>query len=91
MRREVTGVRAAIKAHAGVTPDSIAYVGGGFNSTLIEEVRKAGYTTARSVERGRGQSAKDRYALRVVRVEGRDDVLDVLYRASSLACRPSRG
>lgn len=78
MRREVTGVRTAIEAHVGVAPDSIAYVGGGFNRTLIEEVRRAGYTTARSVERGRGQSVKDRYALRVVRVGGRDDVLDVV-------------
>ena len=77
MFREVDGARRAIAEHVGVAPDSMAYVGGGFNRRLIDQVRRAGYTTARSVLRGIHQDASRRYALRVVRVAARDDVESV--------------
>ena len=77
MFREVDGARRAILEHVGIAPDSMAYVGGGFNRRLIAQVRRAGYTTARSVLRGIHQDAGQRYALRVVRVAARDDVESV--------------
>jgi peptidoglycan/xylan/chitin deacetylase (PgdA/CDA1 family) len=77
MFREVAGARRAILEHVGIAPDSMAYVGGGFNRRLIAQVRRAGYTTARSVLRGIHQDASQRYALRVVRVAARDDVESV--------------
>jgi peptidoglycan/xylan/chitin deacetylase (PgdA/CDA1 family) len=77
MFREVSRARRVIAAHVGVAPDSMAYVGGGYNGRLVRQVRRAGYTTARSVVRGIHQDAAHRYALRVVRVAARDDVRSV--------------
>ncbi len=77
MFREVDHARREIAAHVGVAPDSMAYVGGGFNARLIRQVRRAGYTTARSVVRGIHQDPAHRFTLRVVRVAARDDVLSV--------------
>lgn len=78
MFREVNDARRAIALHVGVAPDSMAYVGGGFDARLVRQVRKAGYTTARSVLRGIHQHADRRFALRVVRVGAHDDVLRVI-------------
>jgi len=77
MWAEVSGIRAVIKRQVGVVPDSMAYVGGGYDATLVALVRKAGYTTARSIVRGIVQSEADRYLLRVVRIGAHDDVVDV--------------
>ncbi len=76
MWHEIHDVRAIIAAHVGRAPDSMAYVGGGFDATLVGLVQKAGYTTARSIIRGIVQSRADRFSLRVVRVGADDDVLD---------------
>ena len=78
MWSEVNDVRRIIKAHIGVAPDSMAYVGGGFDGTLERLVRKAGYTTARSIKRGIVQTQARRFELQVVRIGPRDDVLDVV-------------
>jgi peptidoglycan/xylan/chitin deacetylase (PgdA/CDA1 family) len=78
MRREVNRPRAVISAHLGMVPDSIAYVGGGFNATLQRIVREAGYTTARSILHGNTQLESRRYTLRVVRVGSGTDVVDVV-------------
>ena len=78
MWSEVHDIRGVIKAHIGVAPDSMAYVGGGFDRLLEGLVRKAGYTTARSIIRGIVQTVASRFTLRVVRIGARDDVADVL-------------
>lgn len=78
MRAEVTGVRDAIFSHVGILPDSLAYVGGGFDATLERVVQEAGYTTARTILRGITQTRARRYAMRVVRVGPRDDVADLM-------------
>ena len=78
MWREITAVRSVIRAHVGTTPDSMAFVGGGYDATLLALVKKAGYTTARSIDRGIEQSAAHRFRLRVVRIGARDDVIDPL-------------
>jgi peptidoglycan/xylan/chitin deacetylase (PgdA/CDA1 family) len=78
MRREVTKPRRIIEARLGIVPDSIAYVGGGFDATLRRIVREAGYTTARSILHGSTQLESRRYTLRVVRVGSRTDVVDVV-------------
>jgi peptidoglycan/xylan/chitin deacetylase (PgdA/CDA1 family) len=75
---EVNQARLIIGAHVGVPPDSMAYVGGGFNATLEALVKKAGYTTARGIERGIEQDVAHRYDLDVVRIGGHDDVVDVI-------------
>lgn len=78
MWAEVSGIRSVIREHVGIAPDSMAYVGGGYNATLEALAAKAGYTTARSIVRGIVQSKADRYHLRVVRIGGHDDVIDPL-------------
>ncbi|HEX7473464.1 MAG TPA: polysaccharide deacetylase family protein, partial [Candidatus Limnocylindrales bacterium] len=78
MWTEVHDIRGVIKAHIGVAPDSMAYVGGGFDRTLEGLVRKAGYTTARCITRGIVQTVANRFTLRVVRIGAQDDVADVV-------------
>jgi peptidoglycan/xylan/chitin deacetylase (PgdA/CDA1 family) len=80
MWNEVKGARDIIGANLGVKPDSMAYVGGGFNATLVDLVRRAGYTTARSIVRGVVQTSDVRYRLRVSRIGAYDDVTNVLKR-----------
>ena len=74
MRAEVTDIRAVIEAQVGVAPDSMAYVGGGYNSTLMDLARQAGYSTARTTVSGRQQTVAHRYSLRVVHVGWQEDV-----------------
>jgi peptidoglycan/xylan/chitin deacetylase (PgdA/CDA1 family) len=77
MWREVSESRRIIAREVGVAPDSLAYVGGGFDATLQRLVEKAGYATARSIIRGVVQRESDRYELRVVAVTPRDDVASI--------------
>ena len=77
MRAEVTMARQTIAANAGVTVDSMAFVGGGYDATLMAIAKAAGYTTARSIDRGVVQSAAARFRLRVSRIGWKDDVLDI--------------
>jgi len=73
---QVHQVRLIIGQEIGQAPDSMAYVGGGWNATLVALVQKAGYTTARSIIRGITQSVANRWLLRVVAIAPHDDVLD---------------
>jgi peptidoglycan/xylan/chitin deacetylase (PgdA/CDA1 family) len=73
---EVSEARAIIGREIGKLPDSMAYVGGGYDAELIALVKRAGYTTARSIIRGIVQNPADRDLLRVVAVALRDDVVD---------------
>jgi len=73
---EVNEARIVIGEHVGAPPDSMAYVGGGFDDTLEALVHDAGYTTARSIIRGIHQAVADRYALRVIAIASHDDVVD---------------
>jgi peptidoglycan/xylan/chitin deacetylase (PgdA/CDA1 family) len=75
---EIHEARVIIGQELGTPPDSMAYVGGGFDATLESLVRQAGYTTARSILRGIDQTQGQRFALRVIRIGSRDDVVDVL-------------
>ena len=50
---------------------------GGFNQALMTIVKEAGYSTARSIERGVLQSAQIRYHLHVSRIGWKDDVTDL--------------
>jgi peptidoglycan/xylan/chitin deacetylase (PgdA/CDA1 family) len=77
MRYQVTEARRLIEQNTGVTVDSMAYVGGGFNATLMTIVQQAGYTSARSIERGVLQTGAIRYHLHVSRVSWHDDVTDI--------------
>lgn len=78
MWHEIHDIRAVIRRHVGVAPDSMAYVGGGFDRTLVDLVRRAGYTTARSIRRGIHQRPSGQFQLGVVRVGSRDDVTDIV-------------
>jgi peptidoglycan/xylan/chitin deacetylase (PgdA/CDA1 family) len=81
MRYQVMEAKRLIELNAGVTVDSMAYVGGGYNGTLIQVAQDAGYTTARAIERGVLQTPEIRYHLHVSRIGWRDDVVD-LYRGT---------
>jgi len=76
MWSEVNGARQIIGQQIGTLPDSMAYVGGGFDATLEALVKQAGYTTARTTIRGIEQMPEHRYALRVVAIAPHDDVVD---------------
>jgi peptidoglycan/xylan/chitin deacetylase (PgdA/CDA1 family) len=78
MWAEVNGARRIIGSKIGIAPDSMAYVGGGFDPRLERLVRKAGYTTARTIVRGIIQTRERRFELRVVRIGWRDDVANLL-------------
>ena len=78
MWKEVHDSRVIIGEKVGTPPDSMAYVGGGFNAELVALVRRAGYSTARSILRGVDQSENVRFLLRVVRIGPFDDVVDVM-------------
>jgi peptidoglycan/xylan/chitin deacetylase (PgdA/CDA1 family) len=77
MWAEVDGARRTIEAHVGIAPDSMAYVGGGFDATLEALVKQAGYTTARTIVRGIVQTSAHRFELHVVRIGPYDDVADL--------------
>jgi peptidoglycan/xylan/chitin deacetylase (PgdA/CDA1 family) len=79
MAAEVGGARQIIGQHLGVFPDSMAYVGGGFDAALLQAVRAAGYTSARSILRGIATDPPERYKLPVVRIGVHDDVIDLLH------------
>lgn len=74
MRAEVEGARRIIAANTGVTPDSLAYVGGGYDATLMAIVKAAGYRTARAIDRGVLQSPAIRFRLHVSRIGWADDL-----------------
>lgn len=76
MTYEVTEARRIIGNELGRPPDSIAYVGGGFDAALVGIVRRAGYSTARTIIRGVVQSPADRWTLHVSRIGVWDDVVD---------------
>ena len=74
MWSEVSEARRIIGVNVGVFPDSMAYVGGGYDTTLERLVAEAGYTSARSINRGIVQDSAHRYRMRVVRIAAHDDV-----------------
>jgi peptidoglycan/xylan/chitin deacetylase (PgdA/CDA1 family) len=80
MRYQVTEAKRRLEAETGVKVDSMAYVGGGFDATLMAIVQQAGYSTARSIERGVVQAQAIRFHLHVSRIGWKDDVTD-LYNA----------
>jgi peptidoglycan/xylan/chitin deacetylase (PgdA/CDA1 family) len=75
MRYEVTEAKRLLEANLGIQVDSMAYVGGGYNSALIDLVRRAGYRSARSIVRGDLQSTDIRFHLHVSRIGVYDDVI----------------
>jgi peptidoglycan/xylan/chitin deacetylase (PgdA/CDA1 family) len=77
MWSEVNDARRIIGFHVGVFPDSMAYVGGGYDATLERLVGEAGYTSARSINRGIGQNSAHRFRMRVVRIGAHDDVANL--------------
>ncbi len=76
MWTEVNQARIVIGREIGTPPDSMAYVGGGFDPQLESLVARAGYTTARSIRRGIDQTMGHRFELRVVAIGEHDDVVD---------------
>lgn len=88
MRYQVTEAKRLLEVKAGVKVDSMAYVGGGFNETLMAIVRQAGYRTARSIQRGVAQTPSIRYRLHVSRIGWHDDLLD-LYNGRLAAGLPT--
>ena len=89
MWREINDIRAVILANVGVAPDSMSYVGGGYDKTLLRLVAGAGYTTARSINRGIVQTVDRRYqparrAHRSQRRRGRSPETDTRPRTADI-------
>ncbi len=78
MWAEVSEARRIIGVNVGVFPDSMAYVGGGYDGLLEGLVQNAGYTTARTINRGIEQDPAHRFRLRIVRIGIHDDVTNLL-------------
>ena len=76
MRYQVGLAKKVLEAQLGITVDSMAYVGGGFDSTLIGIVRDAGYRSARAILRGTLQSPATRFDMHVSRIGVYDDVIN---------------
>jgi len=75
MRYQVTNVKEVLQDQLGILVDSMAYVGGGYDDTLMTIVQQAGYSTARSINRGVIQGTDRRFRLRVSRIGVFDDVV----------------
>jgi peptidoglycan/xylan/chitin deacetylase (PgdA/CDA1 family) len=75
MRSQVTEVKRVLESQLAVSVDSMAYVGGGYDGTLMDIVHAAGYSTARAINRGIWQESGARYRLRVSRINVWDDVV----------------
>jgi peptidoglycan/xylan/chitin deacetylase (PgdA/CDA1 family) len=75
--KEIAGAKAILEREVGVIVDSMAYVGGGLDAALIEMVRAAGYTSARTIIRGTMQHPDQPFELRVVRIGVHDDVVSI--------------
>jgi peptidoglycan/xylan/chitin deacetylase (PgdA/CDA1 family) len=52
MWTQITGIRELIHANLGIWPDSMAYVGGSYDATLLGLVAKAGYPHRSNDSRG---------------------------------------
>jgi peptidoglycan/xylan/chitin deacetylase (PgdA/CDA1 family) len=76
MRYEIGQAKVVLESQLGITVDSMAYVGGGFDATVIGVVRAAGYRSARAILRGVVQSPAVRYDLHVSRIGVYDDVFN---------------
>lgn len=74
MRWQVGEAKRILETGLGITVDSMAYVGGGYDATLMQVVADAGYTNARSIERGVLQPITRRFRMRVSRIGVFDDV-----------------
>jgi peptidoglycan/xylan/chitin deacetylase (PgdA/CDA1 family) len=78
VQRQIAAPRLVFQHAIGITPDSMAFVGGGYDDRLIAAARKAGYTTARTTRHGIVQDPDHPFELRVVRVGVTEDVRNVL-------------
>jgi len=90
MRYQVGRSKEILERELGITIDSMAYVGGGFNDALVNVAAEAGYRTARSILRGTEQQPDERYALRVSRIGVFDDVVDGTIQ-NAMECRLTAG
>jgi peptidoglycan/xylan/chitin deacetylase (PgdA/CDA1 family) len=82
MRYQVTEAKRVLERQLGIPVDSMAYVGGGYDATLMGIVQEAGYSSARAVNRGTWQEPGARYRLRVSRVGFWDDIVDGTFESA---------
>ena len=78
LQHQIAGPRLVFQRAIGITPDSMAFVGGGYDDRLIAAARDAGYTTARTTQHGVIQDPDHPFELRVIRVGVTEDVRNVL-------------
>ena len=90
MWKEINDIRFVILANVGVAPDSMAYVGGGYDKTLVGLVAGAGYTTARTINRGSSRRSTGGIACASCASEPTTTCSIPRNRHSSRDCRPSR-
>lgn len=75
MRHQVAEAKRILESQLGIRVDSMAYVGGGYDATLMGIVQEAGYSSARAINRGVWQEPGARYRLRISRVGFWDDII----------------
>ena len=82
MRYQVTEAKRVLESQLGIPVDSMAYVGGGYDATLMGIVQAAGYSSARAVNRGTWQEPGARYRLRVSRLGFWDDIVSGTFESA---------
>jgi len=71
---EVSGSRQTLARRFGVPVDSFCYPAGSFDATVVDAVRKAGYTSAVTVEDGLDEPGGNRFEMPRIRIDGGDGV-----------------
>jgi len=78
---EINGSREDIKRNTGVEPGYFCYTMGGFNQTIKDMVKEAGYKGACTTNRGFDKLNKDVYELNRVKVTNSDTTKPLHFRA----------
>ena len=81
LRREIEGSREDIKRSTGVNVGYFCYTMGGFNETIKDMVKEAGYKGACTTNRGFDKLNKDVYELNRVKVTNSDTTKPFHFRA----------
>ena len=86
LRREILGAKQRIEQHIGKPVTSFAYPFGQYNEHVVEMVKEAGFTSARSTWPGVTHTVEGMYSLTgFVRTEAAQSLVDAMTRAVATA------
>lgn len=74
LQSEVSGSRRTLARKFGVPVDSFCYPAGAYDDAAVDAVRKAGYSSAVTVDEGLDEAGDDRFEIPRIRIDGGDGV-----------------